>query len=268
VLTRDGSRTRYRERAVTEPELFRMLLLVVFALAGATFFMTGLIVAPYGRHARPGWGPTLPKRIGWAVMESPSVIAFLLVFLAGPRAGDPVPRIFAAMWLLHYVQRAWIDPLRMHGRLAPIPLAIVASAVTFNLLNSYLNARSLSAFGPTYGLRWLIDVRFLYGTLLFITGFVINRWADGVLVRMRRQNRGEYAIPRGGLYDDISCPNYFGEILQWTGFAIATWSLAGASFAVFTAANLVPRAVAHHRWYRRTFPDYPRRRTALIPGLL
>jgi hypothetical protein len=30
----------------------------------------------------------------------------------------------------------------------------------------------------------------------------------------------------------------------------------------------VPRALAHHRWYRTTFPDYPPARTAIIPGLL
>jgi 3-oxo-5-alpha-steroid 4-dehydrogenase 1 len=32
-------------------------------------------------------------------------------------------------------------------------------------------------------------------------------------------------------------------------------------------ANLVPRARAHHRWYRERFPDYPARRKALVPGL-
>jgi hypothetical protein len=56
--------------------------------------------------------------------------------------------------------------------------------------------------------------------------------------------------------------------MMWTGWAVATWSLAGLSFALFTAANLIPRAVSHHRWYRRTFADYPRRRKAVIPGLL
>ena len=256
----------------SEFELYRMLLLASFALAGAAFFTTGAIVAPYGRHARPGWGPTLPKRFGWAVMETPSIVAFAIVFLAGPRADDFVPRLFATLWLVHYVQRAWIDPLRMRGHMRPIPLVVVASAVAFNLLNSYLNARSLTAFGPTYGLRWLIDIRFLYGMVLFVGGFAINRWADTTLLRLRRNrdetSGGEYAIPRGGLFEDISCPNYLGEIVQWIGFAIATWSLAGASFAVFTAANLIPRAIAHHRWYRRTFPDYPRKRAALIPGLL
>ena len=49
---------------------------------------------------------------------------------------------------------------------------------------------------------------------------------------------------------------------------MATWSLAGVAFAVYTVANLAPRAVTHHRWYRQQFPDYPEQRRALIPYLL
>ncbi|MBI4699950.1 MAG: hypothetical protein HY744_02090 [Deltaproteobacteria bacterium] len=36
----------------------------------------------------------------------------------------------------------------------------------------------------------------------------------------------------------------------------------------FTAANLVPRARAHHLWYRRTLAGYPPERRAVIPYLL
>ena len=66
----------------------------------------------------------------------------------------------------------------------------------------------------------------------------------------------------------MSCPNYLGEIVEWIGWAILTWSLAGASFAVWTAANLAPRALSNHRWYREQFTDYPPARRALIPFVL
>ena len=46
-----------------------------------------------------------------------------------------------------------------------------------------------------------------------------------------------------------------------------TWSLAGLAFALFTACNLAPRAIANHRWYRQQFPDYPPRRRILVPGI-
>jgi hypothetical protein len=54
-------------------------------------------------------------------------------------------------------------------------------------------------------------------------------------------------------------------MLEWTGFAVASWSLPGLAFALYTAANLAPRALSHHRWYQEKFPDYPRERRALIP---
>jgi protein-S-isoprenylcysteine O-methyltransferase Ste14 len=65
----------------------------------------------------------------------------------------------------------------------------------------------------------------------------------------------------------VTCPNYLGEILEWLGFALATWSLAGLAFALYTAANLAPRAFANHRWCREQFPDYPKNRKALFPFL-
>jgi protein-S-isoprenylcysteine O-methyltransferase Ste14 len=69
------------------------------------------------------------------------------------------------------------------------------------------------------------------------------------------------------LYRWISCPNYLGEIVEWSGWALATWSLPGLAFAVWTAANLAPRAHSHHLWYREHFEDYPPQRKALLPGL-
>jgi 3-oxo-5-alpha-steroid 4-dehydrogenase 1 len=47
-----------------------------------------------------------------------------------------------------------------------------------------------------------------------------------------------------------------------------TWSLAGLSFAVWTIANLVPRAIAGHKWYNEKFEDYPKDRKAILPYLL
>ena len=65
-------------------------------------------------------------------------------------------------------------------------------------------------------------------------------------------------MPTGGLFRYVSCPNYLGEIVEWTGFALVMGALPGFAFLAWTLANLVPRALEHHRWYRATFPDYPR----------
>ncbi|KAG3112659.1 hypothetical protein PI124_g9269 [Phytophthora idaei] len=63
----------------TEEELHSWLVKGVFALGVVTYVATTLITAPYGRHVRPGWGPTVNTRLGWVIMESPSAIWFAVV---------------------------------------------------------------------------------------------------------------------------------------------------------------------------------------------
>lgn len=107
----------------------------------------------------------------------------------------------------------------------------------------------------------------IIGTIIFLTGFGINIWSDHILRSLRTHSGDDYQIPQGGLFRWISCPNYLGEIIEWIGWAIATWSLPGLSFAIWTFANLVPRARAHHAWYQQYFKAYPPQRKALIPGI-
>ena len=102
---------------------------------------------------------------------------------------------------------------------------------------------------------------------MFVSGFIINRWADRKLRGLRKAGETAYQIPFGGLYQYISCPNYLGEIVEWCGWALATWSLAGLTFAIWTIANLAPRARSNHRWYREHFSAYPPERRALVPGV-
>ncbi|MBA4323400.1 MAG: 3-oxo-5-alpha-steroid 4-dehydrogenase, partial [Odoribacter sp.] len=115
---------------------------------------------------------------------------------------------------------------------------------------------------------WIMTWQFLAGILLFITGFIINKTADEKLRKLRKANANEYLLPRGWLFKYISCPHYFGEIIEWAGWAVLTWSLPGLAFSVFTFANLFPRAIASHKWYKANFPDYPGERKAVIPFVI
>ncbi len=241
-------------------------LLIAVGVLVALFFVT----APYGRHARQGWGATVPEHLGWLLMEAPAALIFASWFVLCRRWDDPVAWVFVAMWELHYVYRAFVYPFTLRSIGKSMPLSIVGMAVVFNSVNVSLNAWWVFSphDGSGYGLAWLDDPRFVAGTLLFLGGLVVNRASDATLRRLRPPSGGGgYGIPQGGLYRWVSCPNYFGEIVQWTGWAIATWSLPGLTFAVWTAANLVPRAHANHEWYRQQFPGYPAERRALIPGL-
>jgi protein-S-isoprenylcysteine O-methyltransferase Ste14 len=250
-----------------EARFFGVLLYLYLGLAVATYIGLQFIVAPYGRHARRGWGPLIPSTASWLLMEAPASLGFASVYFLGERRFAPGALALLALWQIHYVNRAFIFPFRRRGAERPIPLAIPLLAVAFNVPNAYLNARWLSHFSTSYGVEWLWDVRFLAGVALFLFGMGVNWQSDRILRELRQPGETGYKIPVGGLYRLVSCPNYLGEMLEWTGWALATWSLPGAMFALYTTANLLPRARANHRWYRETFSDYPPERKAVLPLL-
>lgn len=160
-----------------------------------------------------------------------------------------------------YFEPGW--PFRKKtGR--PMPLALALCAAGFNVVNGSFNGGWLFHLGPAYPANWLTRPEFLIGLAVFLAGFAINLHADTVLIRLRRRD-AVYRTPEGGMFRWISCPNYLGEIVEWSGWAILTWSWAGLSFAVWTAANLAPRAISHHRFYRDEIDAYPRERKALVP---
>ena len=253
---------------MTEATLHRTLVWAVFALAALTFASLLRFRAPYGRHYDgKGWGPAIPNRLGWVVMELPAMALFAYIYATGRAAGETGPLVLLLMWQCHYVNRTFVYPFRTRTAGKTMPVVVVLSGFTFNVLNAYVNARFISHFGE-YGAAWLTDPRFVAGTAIFVGGLVLNVHSDNVLLRLRKRGGTRYSIPRGGLFRYISCPNYLGEILEWGGWALATWSPAGLAFFVYATANLGPRALSNHQWYRERFDDYPAKRKALIPGVI
>ena len=250
---------------MTERQLFNYLLSGWLVVAPVIFVLLRFVTAPYGRHARAGWGPTLDATVAWIVMEAPAPLGVALLFVLGDRHASPTAIAFLVLWQLHYLHRTFVFPLRRRGSPKRTPLVLVAFGFVFNCANAYLIGRWLFTIGPDLGSGWLVDPRFLLGTVLFLAGLVINIHADEVLRRLRLQTPTGYGRPDGGLYRFVSCPNYLGELVEWCAFALLTFSLPALVFALWTAANLVPRARANHEWYRRTFAEYPQGRKAILP---
>ncbi|MGH8505270.1 MAG: DUF1295 domain-containing protein [Stenotrophobium sp.] len=250
-------------------------LLFILALSPLVFGVLMLMPAAYGRHKKKQenrlWGPGIPTRWAWVIMEAPSSIGFAAIYFCGDRAFEWVPLILFMMWQSHYFQRSFIFPFLLKTRPGDTtPLMIPVLAVSSNLVISFLNAAILSwsGIGHGYALSWLSDPRFIVGAIVFVLGYRINRKADAMLAALRKPGETGYKIPRGWLYEKVSCPNYLGEFMVWTGWAIATWSWGGVAFVIWTLANLLPRALTNHRWYHEKFPDYPAQRKAVIPYLL
>ncbi len=252
---------------MSEQGFFNGLIIGWFLLAVGVFFTLLFVVAPYGRHTRSGWGHTVGNKMGWVIMEAPAPLVFAACFVLGNNANTATALVFLGLWEVHYLHRAFIYPFGIRDSTRRMPLVVMSFALLFNAVNGYLNGRYLFTFSGGYANEWLGDPRFIIGVVLFLFGFIVNRRADQTLRNLRNASEYGYKIPYGELYRWISCPNYFGEIVIWTGWAVATWSLPGLAFAIWTAANLVPRARSHHAWYREHFPDYPSERKSLVPGL-
>jgi 3-oxo-5-alpha-steroid 4-dehydrogenase 1 len=258
-------RTAQPELILDETSFYRIALWGLLALSPCIATLLFFVSAPYGRHARPGWGPAIPSKVAWFLMELPAVATIAVCWAVGDRRFEPVSLVLLGIWELHYLNRTFVYPFRRRGEGRPMPISVAGMALLFNVWNGYLNGRWLFSLGPRREIDWLWDPRFVVGAALFLVGFAINQHSDSMLLRLRRPGERGYRVPRGGLFSLVTMPNYLGELIEWIGWAVATWSPAGAVFAVFTAANLVPRAWTNRRWYRERFDDYPPERKAIIP---
>ncbi|KAL5729024.1 3-oxo-5alpha-steroid 4-dehydrogenase (NADP(+)) [Ranunculus cassubicifolius] len=252
----------------SDSSLFHYSLLSIFLIAPPTFISLRFLQAPYGKHYRHGWGPSIPPSIAWFLMESPTIWLTLLIFPFGQHRSNPKSLTLISIYLFHYIHRTIIYPLRLRNTAKTLkkqsfPISIALMAFGFNLLNAYLQSRGVSHYVEYDGDR-LFWGRFVIGFVVFVSGMVVNVRSDLVLVGLKGGDGG-YKIPRGGLFEMVSCPNYFGEIVEWFGYMIMCWSWVGFGFFLYTCANLVPRGRANHMWYREKFEEYPKSRKAVIP---
>ena len=224
-----------------------------------TFFYLFKTTAPFGRHSSAKWGPQIDNKMGWAIMEIVSPLVFSFIYFSFVETTTKLQLILLLLWNVHYINRSLIFPFRIRTKGKKMPMIVMVSAIFFNVINGSINGYFLTKT------TLLFPSFFTIGVVLFVVGFLINNMADTQLIQLRKPNETGYKIPFGFLFRFISCPNLVGEIIEWIGFALMAQTLGAISFAVWTFCNLAPRAVAHHRWYKATFPDYPSSRKALIP---
>lgn len=240
----------------------------------SSFFALMFFKAPYGKYssdAHPLYGPKMNGKLAWILQEAPSFLIAAFFWLLA--AQDPARRaavtslnantVLMALYLFHYFNRSFVYPLRIRGG-KPTPLVVFLMALVFCIWNGWMQGRYLSNYA-NYSADTLYQPHFVIGVLLFFTGMWINWSSDDILRNLRAPGETGYKIPSGGMFEYVSGANFFGEILEWSGFALAAWSLPAAAFAAFTFCNIGPRGAQHHKWYQGKFKDYPLGRKAVIP---
>jgi 3-oxo-5-alpha-steroid 4-dehydrogenase 1 len=217
--------------------------------------------APYGRHTSKKWGISIDNKLGWIIMELPALLVCPAIYFYFKIDFD-ISIMFICLWIIHYFNRTIIFPFRIKTKGKKMPLAIVLSAFFFNIVNGLINGYFLSKINLQS-----VSIFLITGFLLFVLGLYINISSDNKLINLRKIKKG-YFVPKGGLFKYISCPNFFGEILEWFGFALMTFNIGSLSFFIWTCCNLIPRALAHHKWYKNKFNEYPKERKAILPFLI
>lgn len=239
-------------------ESFQLFLWVMSAVALVVFVALYFVKAGYGMFRTASWGASINNKIAWMLMEAPVFIVMLLLWwLSG--VGFAIPQfLFLFLFLLHYFQRSFVFPFLMKGK-SKMPLAIMLMGVVFNVLNGMMQAGGLFFF-PVQGeyekgWSYLLEPHALAGIALFFVGMAVNWHSDYVIRHLRKPGDTKHYLPARGLYKYVTSANYFGELVEWTAFAILTAAPAAWVFVWWTFANLVPRAHAIHRRYREEFGD-------------
>ena len=245
---------------------FSIFLAVMSAIALVVFIALYFVEAGYGMLFDKKWGLPISNKVAWICMEAPVFFVMLLLWWYSDRRFDIAPLTFFLLFELHYFQRSFIFPLLMKGK-SKMPTGIMAMGIVFNMLNGYMQGEWLFYLAPAdlYTDQWLTSPMFLIGTLVFFTGMGINLHSDYIVRHLRKPGDTRHYLPRGGMFEYVTSANYFGEIVEWCGFAILTWSLSGLVFAWWTFANLVPRANAIYHKYQTMFGDEVGKRKRVIP---
>ena len=234
---------------------FNIFLLTMTVLAVIVFIALYFVDVGYGRFYNRKWGLSINNKLGWTMMEAPVFIMMLVLWLISDRLTDVVRMIFLLFFQIHYFQRSFIFPFRLRGK-SSMAILVVAMGVLFNLLNATMQGGWIFHVSPPdyYTVSWFWSPQFIVGTILFFVGMHMNHKSDNIIRKLRNNGNNEYHLPKEGMFRHVTSANYFGELIEWIGFAILTWSWAGVVFVVWTFANLAPRAAKIHERYKRDFP--------------
>ena len=243
---------------------FNIYLWVMIGIAAVVFVALYFVKAGYGMFVSNKWGKSINNKVAWFLMEFPIFIAMIAIWLLSPHRFDLVPMIFLLIFEMHYFQRSLVFPWLMKGKSSQMSLVVMFMGITFNLLNAIMQGYWIffesyncdyHAFGLSYqDTAWLWSPQFVIGFIIFIFGFYVNLRSDYIIRHLRKSdNDTKHYLPKGFLFEYVTSANYLGELIEWLGFAILTWSISGLVFFIWMFANLVPRADAIYKRYQQDF---------------
>ncbi|MRR18742.1 3-oxo-5-alpha-steroid 4-dehydrogenase, partial [bacterium] len=165
-----------------EKSTFDLLVWLWTASAIVIFLVLLFVTAPFGRHSKRTWGITIPDRLGWMIMEIPAPVIFILLVVTGDGPKSATVWIVTGLYLMHYINRAMIYPLRIRTTGKVMPLAVAIMAVFFNFVNAGFLGYYTGSLHTHFSNEWLTDPRFISGIMIFFAGMAINMTSDEKLI--------------------------------------------------------------------------------------
>ena len=71
-------------------ENFNIFLIIMSIIAVIVFIALYFVTAGYGVFYNKKWGPSIPNKVGWILMESPVFIAMILLFVFSERSTNTI----------------------------------------------------------------------------------------------------------------------------------------------------------------------------------
>jgi len=219
----------------------------------------------------------LGYQVGWTTVFLTEYTGPLLLYLVcylrpvwlyGLSATAPlqlVQHIAFVCWCVHYLKRD-LETLfvqRFSNETMPWPNI-------FKNCTYYWGAAALVGYFVNHPLYTppASPAQLWFGLGLFVLSELCNLVSHIQLRNLRPAGTTDRKIPHGFLFELVSCPNYFAEVLAWVGFTILSQTFAAALFTLVGFAQMYAWAVKKHLRYKREFDTYPKHRTAMIPFLL
>lgn len=233
----------------------------------------------------------LPGRYAWCVAEVVGPLNMLFVIYSLPSTsratvasgssifGTGLPfthELLAMLYVLHYINRAFITPIFYAPSMSPIHAGVALSMAMFQYMNSACLASWLTYSASNYSRTSTSSIfGSLIGLTLFAVGLYGNISAEHALFSLRRaaakrkaRSEGKATItydkvyvipPVEGWFKQILYPHYVCEYLEWTGYWIIGgslglgWNTPALWFLINELSTMTPRAVTGRKWYAGKF---------------
>ena len=178
-------------------------------------------------------------------------------------------RLLDTFFYFHFVRRLFEVQFVQSSRGSDVPpFAIIGSCVNYALYGV------LNKYDPKLRLNKTVAT---IGSLIFLIGEIGNLYHHYLLAQFRKEPKtefntslnGKYILPHGALFEYLSMPHYFMELVSWFGYFVTNNFRIG-SFILFVQCciTVIPLAIGRHDKNKVQFTQWPHNRKAILPFIL